>query len=213
MNTSFPWVELVGYAGSVLIAVSLMMNSIRRLRWVNLFGASTFAAYGLLVHAYPVLALNSFIALVDVYYLVQMRRRKDFFELFEIDARYSPFLNRFLEYHKQDIEKYFPEFKGQIGPQFKVIFILRNLMPVGLFIIEPLQEGTWRIHLDYVIPSYRDSQTAYYLYHREHELFQQHIFKRFIIKSTVPAHIKYLKRLGFKRDAQLGEHWYAISIN
>ena len=212
MNIHLPWIEIVGYLGSLLIAVSLMMNSIRRLRWVNLFGASTFAAYGLLVQAYPVFALNSFISLVDIFYLAQMRRKRDFFELFEIDPMQSPFLKRFLSFYAKDIERFFPDFNGNIGPHFKVIFILRNLMPVGLFIIEPLKEGTWQIHLDYVIPPYRDFQTAHYLYHREHELFQQHIFDRFVIRTTVDAHIKYLKRLGFKKDRALGEDWYAISV-
>ena len=60
------WQEIVGYTGSVLIALSLMMKNIVRLRKVNLFGASTFAIYGLLVDASPVLVLNSFIALVDM---------------------------------------------------------------------------------------------------------------------------------------------------
>ena len=32
-------IQLVGYVGSVLVAVSLMMNNIWRLRWINLIGA------------------------------------------------------------------------------------------------------------------------------------------------------------------------------
>ncbi len=37
------WQEIVGYIGSVLIALSLMMKNIVRFRKVNLCGASTFA--------------------------------------------------------------------------------------------------------------------------------------------------------------------------
>jgi EamA domain-containing membrane protein RarD len=55
------WVDIIGYAGSVLIAVSITMNNIWKLRWINLFGAGTFAVYGLIVKAYPVFVLNSFI--------------------------------------------------------------------------------------------------------------------------------------------------------
>ena len=62
------YLEFIGYAGSVLVAVSLMMSNIVRLRWINLFGAATFSAYGLLINAYPVFALNGFIVLVDLYY-------------------------------------------------------------------------------------------------------------------------------------------------
>ena len=53
--------QIIGYTGSVLVAVSLMMSNIVRLRWINLFGAGTFAIYGLLINAYPVFALNGFI--------------------------------------------------------------------------------------------------------------------------------------------------------
>ena len=33
------WVEAVGYLGSLLVAVSLTMSSLVRLRWLNLAGA------------------------------------------------------------------------------------------------------------------------------------------------------------------------------
>jgi len=50
--------ELVGYAASALIAISLMMSSILRLRLINLAGAAAFATYGLLIRAYPVAVLT-----------------------------------------------------------------------------------------------------------------------------------------------------------
>jgi hypothetical protein len=35
--------ELFGYFASVLIAVSLMMSNIKKLRWINFFGALAFS--------------------------------------------------------------------------------------------------------------------------------------------------------------------------
>ncbi len=64
-----PLIEIYGYAGSVLIAISLMMSSIKPLRWINLVGASLFSSYGLIIHAWPVAALNGFIVLIDIYHL------------------------------------------------------------------------------------------------------------------------------------------------
>lgn len=69
------WLELYGYLGSVLIAISLMMGDIRKLRWINLVGAGTFASYGLLIGAWPVAALNGFIVLIDIVHLWQIYRR------------------------------------------------------------------------------------------------------------------------------------------
>lgn len=71
------WLELYGYLGSVLIAVSLMMADIRKLRWINLVGAGTFASYGLLIGSWPVFVLNGFIVLIDVVHLWQIYRRPE----------------------------------------------------------------------------------------------------------------------------------------
>ncbi|HZI33075.1 MAG TPA: YgjV family protein, partial [Candidatus Binatia bacterium] len=68
--------ELTGYTASALIVISMMMSSIVRLRAVNLLGASVFAMYGLLIHAYPVALLNSFTMLVNAFYLLRMQRTK-----------------------------------------------------------------------------------------------------------------------------------------
>ncbi len=46
--------ELLGYTASLLIAVSLMMTSVLRLRVINLAGAAAFSAYGFLIGAVPV---------------------------------------------------------------------------------------------------------------------------------------------------------------
>jgi len=85
-------VEIIGYVGSVLIGLSLTMNNIKRLRWINLFGAGTFATYGALISAWPVLFLNGFIVLTDIWYLYRMSRKKAFFSLLPIRDRPSPYL-------------------------------------------------------------------------------------------------------------------------
>lgn len=69
------WLELYGYLGSALIAISLMMSDIRKLRWINLVGAGSFASYGLLINAWPVAILNGFIVLIDVVHLWQLSRQ------------------------------------------------------------------------------------------------------------------------------------------
>ncbi len=53
--------EIIGYTASILVAVSLMMRSVFKLRVINLPGAVAFTAYGLLIGAYPVAAVNFFI--------------------------------------------------------------------------------------------------------------------------------------------------------
>jgi hypothetical protein len=204
--------QIIGYVGSVLIALSLMMSNIVKLRWINLFGAGTFAAYGLLINAYPVFALNGFIVLVDLFYLIKLSRQKDAFELIQIDAHQSPFLKMFVKYHQSEIIKYFPDFDLAKLNNPRTIFILRNLLPVGLFICLPYRKRMLEIKIDFVIKEYRDLKNAHYLFHSRSEIFKEQGFQAFIIKSEIDAHISYIKKMGFQLKEIDGENWYYKEI-
>jgi len=212
MFLNLNYVELIGYSGSVIVAVSLMMRSIHRLRWINLLGSATFSFYGILVRAYPVFLLNGFIALVDLYYLLQMKKTQDFFELFEIHPAQSPFLKRFLEFYAEDIKNFFPNFKLHLNENNRIIFTLRNLLPVGLMVAEPLSGHTLEIKLDYVIPNYRDLKGAHFLYRQERNQFKQQHISELITHSQVPKHTRYLQKIGFRKDMQRGQGWYRLKI-
>ena len=73
METATIW-EWVGYLASVVVAISLMMSNIKKLRWWNLIGAALFVAYGLAIGALPVALVNFFIVLIDAFYLVKLYR-------------------------------------------------------------------------------------------------------------------------------------------
>ncbi|MEN9839984.1 MAG: hypothetical protein RL177_1463 [Bacteroidota bacterium] len=73
--------ELIGYVASVLVAVSLTMSNIVRLRVLNMLGAITFVAYGALIGAWPVAFMNAFIVGINIYYLLQMRNAKEYLKL------------------------------------------------------------------------------------------------------------------------------------
>jgi len=196
------WQEIVGYTGSVLIALSLMMKNIIRLRKVNLFGASTFAIYGLLVNAYPVLVLNSFIAFVDIYYLIDIYRKKDAFSLMPVLDPKHPYLNKFLDFYSDDIEKFSPEFNRYKIEEANYYFILRNLVPVGIFIYKVRSMNEAEILLDYSIPDYRDLKNAKYLYYAALEFLKAKGIKNLIAKSRIDKHRNYLERVGFKEDTE-----------
>jgi len=73
--------EIIGYVASLLVAVSLMMRSVLKLRIINLLGAAAFTLYGLLIDAYPVAVMNLFIVLIDLYYLREFITSKGYFSL------------------------------------------------------------------------------------------------------------------------------------
>lgn len=65
-------VELIGYAASALVALSLLMVSLMKLRIVNLIGAILFTVYGVLIGAWPIVLSNGFIVCVNIFYLYRI---------------------------------------------------------------------------------------------------------------------------------------------
>jgi hypothetical protein len=66
-------VEYIGYIAMAFIGVSFLMKDIRKLRLLNLIGAGLFIFYGILLKQPPIYLLNSFILLVNIYYLFQKK--------------------------------------------------------------------------------------------------------------------------------------------
>lgn len=69
-------VEILGYAASIMVAISLTMKDIVKLRVLNFIGCALFTAYGLMIDAWPVVVTNGFIACVNVYFLAKMQSEK-----------------------------------------------------------------------------------------------------------------------------------------
>lgn len=72
-----PFIEWVGYLASLLIALSMLMKNIIKLRFVNLIGCICFVVYGIVIGAYPVAITNLFISGVNLYYLYNMLNDKN----------------------------------------------------------------------------------------------------------------------------------------
>jgi len=192
------WFEMVGYAGSVLVAISLMMESLWRLRIINLVGALIFTTYGLLIGAEPVAGLNALIVGIDVYYLWQMTRQKDYFHLLEVsyDSRY---LKNFVEFYRKEIGEFFPSYLFKPKEDQLVVFVLRNMVPAGLLIVRARGEEA-DIFLDFVIPGYRDFRAGKFLFDESAEYFRQHGIRRFVSDAGNARHESYLRRMGFHLD-------------
>lgn len=193
-------IELIGYAASVLVAVSLLTSNVLRLRVLNLAGAVVFVAYAALAQAWPVLAVNLFVACIDLWHIIALKSKRDIFKLMPVGGA-DPLLANFLAYHARGIWQFFPEFDLAALKAPRCVFILRNLLPVGLFIYT--EEGSeLRVHLDYVAEDYRDLKSARFLFssQRNPEIFAG--FTHFTAASGSPKHAQYLLRMGFVEDGE-----------
>jgi hypothetical protein len=194
MDTHF-WLEMIGYLGSVLVGISLMMPSLVRLRMINSIGCLVFVLYGILIHAYPVAILNGFIFGINVFHLSRMFRQKDYFQLVEI-SHDSTYLNSLLEFYRDEIKLIYPDYDYSMEVNQPTFLVLRNMVPAGVFVYQ--RNGAQaRILLDYVIPMYRDFRVAHFFYHEKAGYFHQQGIERFVAAPGRASHAKYLERMDF----------------
>jgi hypothetical protein len=204
--------EIIGYIASLLVAVSLMMSSILRLRIINLIGAIFFTAYGLLIHAYPVAAVNFFIVLIDSYYLYQMFSAKEFFRLLEVRPD-SEYLHFFLNFYAGDIRRSQPGFTYNASANPLIFFVLRNLVPAGLVIGELQASGNLHIRLDYAIPGYRDLKTGRFVYKDQAAVLRSRGIQQISADPGEAVHARYLRQMGFEPQASaVGNEIYCLKV-
>ncbi|MGV9199211.1 MAG: hypothetical protein ACOC4M_10360, partial [Promethearchaeia archaeon] len=159
------WLEIVGFFASVLVAISLAMKNILKLRIINTSGATIFVIYGLIIQAYPVFLVNFIIILVNIYYLYDILTSQDKFEILKIENGLSVLLEKFMDYYQKDIHDFFPHFRREdLDEEAIELLILRNMIPVGIFVTEPRNENELEILADYIIPEYRDFKNGKYLF-------------------------------------------------
>lgn len=180
------------------MALSLLTSNVLRLRVLNLAGAVTFVIYAAITRAWPVFAVNLFVAVTDLYYIVSLKSKRDIFKLMEVGTG-DPLLKNFLAYHARGIWQFFPDFDIAKLKDPKCVFILRNLLPVGLFVYTE-EAPHIRIHLDYVSEDYRDLKTACFLFNRPQNAETFKGFTDFVALSSSPKHADYLARLGFSES-------------
>lgn len=188
--------EWFAYVASVVLALSLTMSSIVKLRWYNLLGAAAFSLYGFLIHAYPVGILNGFIACADIYYLVQIYATKERLQLITVPAG-SEYLQCFFKEYRAEIVKYFPRFDFQANGERLSFYVLRNLVPACVFIGTPRPDGVLEVDLDFVVPAYRDFKPGEFLFIQNREQFLKRGFRRLLARSHDGQHDAYLRRMGF----------------
>lgn len=202
------FLQIFGYTASAIIAVSLMMSSIVRLRIINLFGATCFSIYGFLIGAYPVFILNGFIAVIDIYYLLQIFGAKEYFRVLEVEAT-SEYLDYFLKFHAKEINKFIPSFKFEPNDNYHVMFVLRDTIPAGLVISEYLDEGVVYMKIDFAIPGYRDFKMGKYVFA---EIFKQKNVKKIYSDPGNKKHEVYLKKMGFVQTEYNSQQLYCLEV-
>ncbi|GAA0856101.1 hypothetical protein [Aliiglaciecola litoralis] len=197
----FSGVEIFGYCASALIAFSLTRSSIIKLRWYNLFGAASFCIYGVIIGAAPVAILNGFIALTNVVYLRKMLTQTDqHLSILEVSLP-SNYVKFFLDFHKQEVDVLFPRFLNKMAQlNRRFFYLMENTEVVGLLSGFELDDGTFVVDFDFVIPAYRDCRLGQFVLGSGQHLKQVTQYDEIVAEADSPEHENYLKEIGFSAN-------------
>ncbi|AIO18325.1 hypothetical protein KQ51_00437 [Candidatus Izimaplasma bacterium HR1] len=189
--------DWIGYVASLIVLVSLLMSSLKKLRWINLIGAVLFGLYAFfIIESLPTGVMNLGIVIIDAYYLVKMYTSKDYFKLQPI-TKDSELLSSFLDFYQDDINKFIELDKIYISGSDVKLYVLRNMTLAGLFSGNKLDSKTLNIELDYAVPQYRDFKMGSFVFDENKEYFKELGFKKFVTFTDELMHINYLKKMGF----------------
>lgn len=195
MSTSTIY-ELIGYAGSTLIVISLAMSSTIRLRIVNLIGSVVFMVYGGLIASMPVVATNVVIAGLDIYYLRKELTTRSDLGIVDVDGD-DPFLAAFLERYSDDMTAF-----GASAPDFADVrfVMLRDTTLAGVFLGREVADGELEVLADYVAPAFRDLRSGAALYRDGGARFAELGYDKLIVVDPHDRQSEYFAEMGYARE-------------
>ncbi len=194
-------IEMVGYLGSALVIVSMLMTSVVKLRVINTVGSVIFCGYALCIHSYPTAAMQLCLIIINLVNLYKLTNTKKEYSAIPVKTD-DGFLTHFLKANQEDIKNYFPDF---LAPADDDIILLINCVqtPAGIFIASKdsaSEKTSLNVKLDYTSPAYRDTSVGKFLYN----YLKSQGIQQLSAKTEIPSHEKYLKKMGFSQSQNAG---------
>ncbi|WP_022933338.1 YgjV family protein [Treponema bryantii] len=186
--------ELIGYLGSALVIVSMLMTSVVKLRIINTIGSVIFCAYALAIHSYPTAAMQVCLIIINIINLYKLNNTKKQYSAVNVSST-DGFLYYFLCANERDIKKFFPDF-STTEKDDTIFMITCGQAPAGVFIAKDKGDGSFTVKLDYTTPAYRDCSAGKFIYNHLKLIGVRKVYA----ETNNPAHQKYLQKLGFSTD-------------
>lgn len=200
------WLELIGWAGSVLVVASLAQARVLRFRVFNLVGAVLATGYNVALGIWPFAAMNAVITVIDVYWLVRLQRERHdeaTYEVIEVDPG-DAYLDHVLRVNLPDIRAFQPGFGWDPSVGGRLAFlVLRGAETVGVVVVRDVGDGVGQVEIDYVTKRFRDFTPGEFVYRRS-GMFAAAGFRRLVAPPDVADPQDYYARVGFEHD---GDSW------
>ncbi|MBW8172719.1 hypothetical protein K0651_06625 [Ornithinimicrobium sp. Arc0846-15] len=198
-----PFIEIVGWFGSLVLVISLLQTRVLRLRMINLVGSLILLAYNAAIMVWPMVGLNTVLALINIYFLYKMlstRHDAKAYSVIEVGSR-DAYFEHVLSVHGDDIAETNPDFRHDAAADRLSFLVVHGDETVGVVVAADAGGGTAQVLLDWVTPRYRDLTPGEFVY-RTSEVFTSRGFTRVLSPTNVQK--PYYDQVGFTKD---GDRW------
>ncbi|MCR5590020.1 MAG: YgjV family protein [Lachnospiraceae bacterium] len=196
-------IEMIGYLGSALVLVSMLMTSVVKLRLINLTGSIIFAGYALMIRSYPTALMNIALAGINIFYLVRMFREQKIYDAIPAD-RNDGYFSYLLDRYHDDILRCFPDTALDAAADVTYL-VCCDSDPACLFLGKETAPGKLEVVLDYATPVYRDASAGKFLYRR----LAEDGYETLAFRQNAEAHVAFLKKTGYENR---GEEGYVLDL-
>lgn len=196
-----PLLEIIGWAGSILVVVSLMQARVLRFRVLNLIGSAIATGYNLWAGIWPFAAMNGVIAVIDLYWIWRLLRDRHSTAAYQV-VEVGPdeaYLRHVTGVHAEDIARFYPRFAEQRTEAGWAYLVLRGDETVGVVVLRDAGDGVGEVLLDYVTPRFRDFTPGEFVYRGAGELASTGL-RELRVTPSPEVLDAYLARVGFTRE-------------
>ena len=199
--------EIIGWAGSALVILSLAQARVLRFRVLNLAGAVLAVIYNGVLGIWPFMAMNAIITVIDVYWLRRLLSERDdpsAYSVVEVSAD-DGYLRHVLGVHLDDIHRFQPGYAVPAGggdARRWAFLVQREAETVGAVVVRDEGAGQATVELDYVTERFRDCSPGQFVYGTS-GVFGEHGLTRLVAAPELARWTDYLSRVGFHRDGDL----------
>ena len=186
-----------GYLASLFLIIALLVSNDLKFRWFNTFGNVAFIIYALVIVAFPVLITNCILLSINLYHLIKIYRKQENFDLLEFKGD-ERLVHKFLEFYRNDIIAYFPEFDESKLKDNLNFVVTRDLVIANIFSATVLPDGDAEVLINYTTPKYRDYKVGVYIFEKEKDFLTTKGVKRIVYNEVFnKQHLQFLRKTGF----------------
>lgn len=196
MTSEFIW-ELIGYVGSALVVVSLLMSSVLKLRIINMTGSLIFCVYAVVIGSYPTAVMNGALVFINIYFLVKLLRSKSHFSFEECDTSNATLL-RVLSKHEADIRTFFPDWNNDMNNINRTFIQFLDDEIAGITLAHENDDKSLSLIVDYSTPHYRDCKLGKFVY----ESLNEKGFHKLCYEGNSKIHRDFLTKMGFVAEGE-----------